>query len=217
MPSHTRKDYTRKIRPATPLLIGLALLLGVARAQTATDASELHTIKVEGHRAADPQRAPSSAVHVDGQELERQSVQRLEDLQQLTPDLDVAGSNEFETSVSIRGVGDGGGNEINVGMPSSVGLFLDGVYLSRPGMLAGDLLDIDGATVLPGPQGTLHGFNTTGGAVDIRTRAPSFQREGSIRQSFGQRGYVQTQGTCSGPLSETLAARISFSHTERDG
>ncbi|WP_437883854.1 TonB-dependent receptor [Pseudomonas sp. LRF_L74] len=201
-------------------LIGLALLPTLLPAAESTQAAEenrLKTVRVEADRAIDPQKTPSSSTAIDGKELEQQGIQRLEDLPQLAPGLDVAIVDPYDTRLTIRGIGDGGGTEINIGMPSSVGLFLDNVYLSRPGMLSNDLLDIDSATVLAGPQGTIYGYSTTGGAIDIRTRKPTFEPEGSFKQSFGQRGYTQTQGMLSGPLSETLAGRINFSHTERGG
>ncbi|MBD1597704.1 TonB-dependent receptor [Pseudomonas typographi] len=177
----------------------------------------LATVRVEGQRQADPQQPPASTRELSGQVLEQQGIYRLEDLQQLASGLDVAVVDPYDTRLTLRGVGDGGGSEINIGMPSSVGLFLDNVYLSRPGMLSNDLLDIERADVLSGPQGTLYGFNTTGGAIAIQSRKPTFTPQGSIRQSIGQRGYTQTQGMFSGPLSQTLAGRINLSHTEKGG
>ncbi|TBV04324.1 TonB-dependent receptor [Stutzerimonas kirkiae] len=211
-----------------PSLIYLAVALASTQGFAATTDTEektasdtaprLKTVRVEGQRQQqDPQRTPSAATVIAGEELLRQGIQSLEDLPQLAPGLDVAVVDPFDTRLTIRGIGDGGGTEINIGMPSSVGLFLDNVYLSRPGMLSNDLLDIENATVLAGPQGTLYGYSTTGGAIDIQTRKPTFEPEGSIRQSFGQRGHTQTQAMFSGPLSETLAGRINLSHSERGG
>lgn len=207
--------------PYLPLMTGvamghvLALSPAVALAEPAT--SQLATVQVQGARQADGQQPLASTQRLSGERLEQQGVYRLEDLQQVASGLDVANNDPFDTRLTIRGVGDGGGSEINIGMPSSVGLFLDNVYLSRPGMLSNDLLDIESAEVFSGPQGTLHGFNTTGGAIDIRSRKPTFTPEGSIRQSIGQRGYTQTQAMFSGPLSDTLAGRINLSHTEKGG
>jgi iron complex outermembrane receptor protein len=84
-------------------------------------------------------------------------------------------------------------------------------------MLSNDLLDIDSVNVLKGPQGTLYGFNTSAGAIDIRTRKPTFAPEYSLEQSVGQRGYVQSKLMASGALTDTLAGRINLSHTEKGG
>lgn len=196
----------------TALALSLAPTLSLADSST-----PLATVHVEGERQADAQQPPSSVRKLSGKTLEQQGIYRLEDLQQVASGLDVATVDAFDTRLTLRGVGDGGGTEINIGMPSSVGLFLDNVYLSRPGMLSNDLLDIDSAEVLSGPQGTLRGFNTTGGAIDIHSRKPTFTPEGSLRQSIGQRGYTQTQAMFSGPLTDTLAGRINLSHTEKGG
>lgn len=203
-----------------PLVTGIALgqaLAFTASAALADSNTQLATVQVEGVRQADAQQPPASIQKLSGKTLEQQGVYRLEDLQQLVSGLDVATVDPYDTRLTIRGVGDGGGSEINIGMPSGVGLFLDNVYLSRPGMMSNDLLDIESADVLSGPQGTLYGFNTTGGAIDIHSRKPTFTPEGSIRQSIGQRGYTQTQAMFSGPLTENLAGRINLSHTEKGG
>lgn len=179
--------------------------------------TQLQTVKVEAARTVDAQQPPASTRTLSGKTLEQQRIYRLQDLQQVASGLDIATVNSYDTRVTIRGVGDGGGSEINIGMPSSVGLFLDNVYLSRPGMLSNDLLDIDSANVFSGPQGTLFGYNTTGGAIDIHSRQPTFTPQGSVRQSLGSHGFTQTQGMLSGPLGDGWAGRINLSHTERGG
>ncbi|HAA38754.1 MAG TPA: TonB-dependent receptor, partial [Pseudomonas sp.] len=201
----------------TGMALGHTLVMAATPVMADDSDTRLATVQVEGVREADAQQPPSSVQKFSGKTLEQQGVYRLEDLQQVASGLDVSSIDAYDTRMTIRGVGDGGGTEINIGMPSSIGLFLDNVYLSRPGMMSNDLLDIESADVLSGPQGTLKGFNTTGGAVDIHTRKPTFTPEGSLRQSVGQRGYTQTQAMLSGPLTETLAGRINLSHTEKGG
>lgn len=192
----------------------------MANSQTAPETAKttaLKRVKVQAQRRAVTQQPPSVATVVDGKALEQQRIYRFEDLPQVAPGMDIAAADPLDTRVTIRGIGDGGGSEINIGMPSSVGLFLDGVYLSRPGMMSNDLLDIDSVSVLKGPQGTLYGANTTGGAVVINTRKPTFTPQRSMEQSFGQRGYVQTKLMASGALSDSWAGRIDLSHTEKGG
>jgi len=198
------------------IALGHTMVLSSAPASAAAE-QQLETVQVQGVRQTDVQQPPASTQRLSGNTLEQQGVYRLEDLQQIASGLEVTASDPFDTRLTVRGLGDGGGSEINIGMPSSVGLFLDNVYLSRPGMLSNDLLDIESAEVFSGPQGTLHGFNTTAGAIDIHSRKPTFTPEGSVSQSIGQRGYAQTQLMFSGPLTETLAGRINLSHTEKGG
>ncbi|WPO97562.1 TonB-dependent receptor [Pseudomonas sp. HR96] len=214
MKRHTPHKYFTLM---TGVALGHALIMAPAPALAQED-TRLDTVQVNGTAPqGDPQQPPASTQKLSGKTLEQQRIYRLQDLQQVASGLDVANVSAFDTRLTLRGVGDGGGSEINIGMPSSVGLFLDNVYLSRPGMLSNDLLDIESAEVLSGPQGTLKGFNTTAGAIDIHSRQPTFTPQGSIRQSFGQRGYTQTQAMFSGPLTDTLAGRINLSHTETGG
>lgn len=198
------------------IAFGQTALLGYAPSGAAAE-QQLDTVQVQGVRQVDAQQPPASTQKLTGKTLQQQGVYRLEDLQQIASGLEVTASDPFDTRLTIRGLGDGGGSEINIGMPSSVGLFLDNVYLSRPGMLSNDLLDIESAEVFSGPQGTLHGFNTTAGAIDIHSRKPTFTPEGSVSQSIGQRGYTQTQFMFSGALTDTLAGRVNLSHTEKGG
>ncbi|URG52939.1 TonB-dependent receptor [Pectobacterium quasiaquaticum] len=177
---------------------------------------QLKRVKVNAQRT--PVQPPTTLASViDGKTLEEERIYRFEELSQLVTGLDVDTVDVMDTTVTIRGIGDGGESGTNIGMPGSVGLFVDGVYLSRPGVISNDLLDIDSTRVLKGPQGAAYGFNTTGGAIDIRTRKPTFTPEYSLEQSFGQRGYLQSKLMASGPLSDHWAGRINLSRTERGG
>ncbi|WP_144114009.1 TonB-dependent receptor domain-containing protein [Paraburkholderia sp. BCC1886] len=192
-------------------------------AAVAETTTQLGTVTVSGTRTRikeDPQRAPTSSYRVTGNELQQQHVTSLADLQQLVPGLNVQTTDPSDTQITIRGVGDGGGQtsgEQNIGMPSSVAVYLDNVYLPRPGMLAGALADVDYVDVLSGAQGTLFGANSTGGVVDVHTPLPSFKPTGSESLSIGERGYVQNHTMFSGPISDTLAGRIDFTRGSSNG
>lgn len=166
--------------------------------------------------APDPQRAPTVAYAVDGRSLERQHIDALADLQQLVPGLNIEGSDLSDIQISIRGVGDGGG-EPNIGMASGVAVYLDNVYLARPGMLGGLLNDLASVSVLPGAQGTLFGANATGGVVDLHTRAPTFTPEAALRVAASQRGGQQVRAMWSGPLNADLAGRFTVLHSADEG
>ncbi|MEG0860141.1 MAG: TonB-dependent receptor [Pseudomonas sp.] len=177
--------------------------------------SQLKTVTVTARRREESaQDVPTPMSVLDGQALESQRIYRIQDLQQLVPSVNVAYMHARQSSVSIRGLGN---NPASDGLEGSVGLYLDNVYLGRPGMAVFDLMDIEQLEVLRGPQGTLFGKNTTAGVINISTRAPSFTPERSIETSVGEDGYFQTKGTLSGPLTETLAGRISAYRTRSDG
>ncbi|WP_095159427.1 TonB-dependent receptor [Pseudomonas sp. Irchel 3E13] len=177
--------------------------------------SQLKTVTVTARRREESaQDVPTPMSVLDGQALESQRIYRIQDLQQLVPSVNVAYMHARQSSVSIRGLGN---NPASDGLEGSVGLYLDNVYLGRPGMAVFDLMDIEQLEVLRGPQGTLFGKNTTAGVINISTRAPSFTPERSIETSVGEDGYFQTKGTISGPLSDTLAGRFSAYRTRNDG
>ncbi len=221
--------FTKKSLWLYPALIGCALVVPVNALAADNDKSEsatttpapasavqLKRVTVNARRAQSQPPATLASV-IDGQTLEQERLYRFEDLSQLVTGLDIDAVDAMDTTVTIRGIGDGGESGTNIGMPGSVGVFLDGVYLSRPGAVSNDLLDIDNIRVLKGAQGAGFGFNTTGGAIDIHTRKPTFKPEYSLEQSVGQRGYLQSRLMASGPLSEHWAGRINLSRTERDG
>ncbi|MGH8466339.1 MAG: TonB-dependent receptor, partial [Pseudomonas sp.] len=194
--------------PMALLLAGSAHWLPVQAAEAVKPAvqasdSQLKTVTVTARRREESaQSVPTPISVLDGQALESQRVYRIQDLQQLVPSVNVAYMHARQSSVSIRGLGN---NPASDGLEGSVGLYLDNVYLGRPGMAVFDLMDIEQLEVLRGPQGTLFGKNTTAGVINISTRAPSFTPERSIETSVGEDGYFQTTGTISGPLNETLA------------
>ncbi|KJK14541.1 TonB-dependent receptor [Pseudomonas sp. 2(2015)] len=206
--------------PLALLLAGSAHWLPAQAADSAkpevkASDSQLKTVTVTARRREESaQDVPTPISVLDGQALESQRVYRIQDLQQLVPSVNVAYMHARQSSVSIRGLGN---NPASDGLEGSVGLYLDNVYLGRPGMAVFDLMDIEQLEVLRGPQGTLFGKNTTAGVINISTRAPSFTPERSIETSVGEDGYLQTKGTLSGPLSETLAGRISAYRTRNDG
>ena len=188
---------------------------GTEEARQAQPATTLQTVTVTSRRRVEnSQDVPTAMSVLGGETLESQRIYRVQDLQQLVPSTNVAYVHARQSSVSIRGLGN---NPASDGLEGSVGLYLDNVYLGRPGMASFDLLDIEQLEVLRGPQGTLFGKNTTAGVINIGTRAPSFTPERSVEISGGEDGYFQARGTISGPLGETLAGRLSAYRTRDDG
>jgi outer membrane receptor protein involved in Fe transport len=111
-----------------------------------------------------------------------------------------------------------GNNPANDALESSVGVYLDDVYLGRPGMANVDLIDIDQVALLRGPQGTLFGKNTAAGVLNITTLAPSFTPGAIVEASVGNYDYNQVRASATGPLlDDTLAARLTVSRTYREG
>ena len=137
-------------------------------------------------------------------------------LQQVAPTLQVYSSNPRNTSVNIRGLGVPFGLTSD-GFEQGVGIYVDDVYNSRVAAATFDFLDVSQVEVLRGPQGTLYGKNTTAGAINITTNQPSFDFEGRAELSLGNLGLKQAKAAISGPLSDTVAARLAIASTSRRG
>lgn len=206
----------------TGVVLSFAFAFG-ARADTdvseaaddSSDGGGLAQVVVSARRRAEnAQDVPVPIAAASGAALDQAGVYRLEDLNTQFPSTNVEFSNPRQSSIAVRGLGN---NPANDALESSVGVYLDNVYLGRASMANQDLVDIDQVALLRGPQGTLFGKNTTAGVLNITTRAPSFTPDGEAEGSGGNYGYYQVRGAAGGPLDDTLAGRISASRTYRDG
>ena len=207
------------VRNGYPVGIVLLSCLGGAQGLSAAEAAPalvLDEVKVSArHREESAQQVPIALTVLDGEQLNDAGIYRTEDMQQRAPSLLVSAPNARYTSYGIRGLGS---SSFNDGIDGSVGVFLDGVYLGRQGMSLYDLVDLQRVEVLRGPQGTLYGKNTSAGAINISSRAPTFEPEGSAEVSFGEHGLRQYRGTVSGALVDgVLAGRLTGYDAERDG
>lgn len=137
-------------------------------------------------------------------------------LKELIPTVQFYSTNPRNSAINIRGLGAPFGLT-NDGIEPGGGLYIDGVFYARPAAATLDFLDVERIEVLRGPQGTLFGKNTTAGAINVTTRKPSFDPETDFELNFGNLGFVQAKGSISGPLVPTVAGRLSFSGTQRDG
>ena len=163
------------------------------------------------------QRTPSSVIALSGRDLESRSVTNLRSLQNFVPNLTFAPSQnvgEAAANVFIRGIGQ---EDFGVGAEAGVGFYVDGVYSARSlGMIA-NLLDVERIEVLRGPQGTLFGKDTIGGAINLISVAPqpAKERRASFIVGTGRRAELQT--VLNEPVSGALLLRFAFSIVSRDG
>ena len=116
--------------------------------------------------------------------------------------------------ITIRGIGD---YSRSVGQDARAGMYIDGVYVGRSYASNPDLEGIEVLEILRGPQGTLFGKNTVSGAVNITTRKPTQEFEGTVKADIGNYEYRKLSAYLSGPLSDTVAASLSIVDVERDG
>jgi iron complex outermembrane recepter protein len=182
-----------------------------------TGASDEAEIVVTARRRSETsQEVPLAISVIGGDHIDNTGSFNVGRLQQLTPTLQFYSSNPRNTAVNIRGIGVPFGLT-NDGIEQGVGIYVDDVYYSRVASATFDFLDVAQIEVLRGPQGTLYGKNTTAGAINITTRQPSFDFEGRAEVSIGNLGFKQAKAAISGPLSDTLAARLALSSTGRRG
>lgn len=190
---------------------------GQAAAPGETAAQPGEILVTARRRAEAVQDVPIAISVVTGDELERTGTYNVARLTQVQPSIQFYSTNPRNTSANIRGLGSPFGLT-NDGIEQGVGIYIDQVYNGRIASATFDFLDVERLEVLRGPQGTLYGKNTTAGAINITTRAPSFTPEGRVELSLGNYDFIQTKGSVSGPVvADKVAIRIAASATSRDG
>lgn len=166
------------------------------------------------------QDTPIAVSAFSGEILEDRQIQQTQDLERVTPSLQFkpAGQlsgNSASSVVFIRGVGQ---VDPTAAVDPGVGIYLDEVYLGRAVGGAIDFGDIDGVEVLRGPQGTLFGRNTIGGAILVRTRQPELGVfSGRVRARTGTDNLYEGFAAINIPIGQTVAARVSGGFRKRDG
>jgi iron complex outermembrane receptor protein len=181
-----------------------------------TGASDVAQIVVTARRESErAQDIPVAVAALPAKTLEQNRAYTLADVQTLVPSMVAFQSNARNSSIGIRGIGVSSAAD---GLDTTVGVYVDGVYLGRPGMALEDLIDVDQVEVLRGPQGTLFGRNAAAGVVNVTTKAPSFTPDLTVEGSYGNFNYEQVKASFSGPLVDGLvAARLTVFGTHRDG
>ncbi|MFZ0501190.1 MAG: TonB-dependent receptor [Steroidobacteraceae bacterium] len=182
---------------------------------TASSAILQEVIVTAQKRAQNEQDVPIAVIALSGPQLQDAGVTNIKNLTELTPGLTVTSTtSENSTTARIRGIGTVGDN---VGLESSVGVVIDGVYRPRNGVGFGDIGDIASIEVLEGPQGELFGKNNDAGIINIVTQRPSttFGVTGEITGgNFGDR---EISGSITGPIGDSSAFRLYAEYEKRDG
>lgn len=135
------------------------------------------------------------------------------DIADLISNMDIKGTlGGVNPVVTVRGIGL---NDFNANNNPSVGVYVDEVFLSSPAMLTARMFDVERVEVLKGPQGTLYGRNSTGGAINIINRKPTQEFDSYISLGKGNYDLLEIEAAVSGGISENAAARISISHKDQ--
>jgi iron complex outermembrane receptor protein len=206
---------------AGPALAQAAAPVAAASVTAAADAGVgLEEVIVTAQkRATNLQKTPIAISVMSSQDLEQRHVQSLEDLMDgSVPSLRVAPffARNSALTVGMRGVG----SMVDANQPArdqAVGVYLDGVYLGRAQGLGSALYDIDHIEVLRGPQGTLFGRNTEGGAISIVTRQPTGRFDMDAMAGFSNYNGYQAQAHVDLPSFHDVSIKFDGLITKRDG
>ncbi len=226
------KTDTATLRVGTA--IGVALLAAVppwqaplaAQEQPAEQATEtsddaIAEIVVTARKREERlQEIPIAITAVSAEQLESRGAVDLSDMQGLAPNLTLktgggTSGATFTPVISIRGIGQ---SDFTINTDPGVGIYLDGVYLGRSVGSVLDLADVERVEVLRGPQGTLFGRNTIGGAISLVSKAPDMDElTGTVSLTGGSRDFYQARATLNIPVSDQLAVRLAGVARQRDG
>ncbi|WP_010124354.1 TonB-dependent receptor [Sphingomonas sp. KC8] len=192
----------------------------MAHAQEATaNKGQLEEIVVTARRTAEAlQDTPVSITAFSQNFLDRQNIQQVDKIAQFTPNLVISRqpSSLTAASILIRGVGQ---TEPSAVAEPGVGMYLDGVYIARTGGAILDLVDLERVEVLRGPQGTLFGRNTIGGAVQLVSRKPTdeFGLEQKLGYGSFDSWYTKTTINTGFIGGSPFKATLSYLHRQKDG
>ncbi len=157
---------------------------------------------------------PISMSALGAEQIAQTGIRDLKSIADYVPNLHISQSNDFRSTVSIRGVG---AQSRNIGFDARVGVYVDGVYMGQSPALNQELLDLDRVEVLRGPQGTLFGKNTVAGAINLVTKKPSDEFSGEASADFGNLDYKEFKGMVNLPISDKIFTKFSVSKADRDG
>ena len=201
-------------RHALSLSIATASIFPAVHSQ----AEALQEIVVTARKQVESlQSTPVAVSAMDQEQMRIAQIIDITDVQRTAPNLAIssggpgAASNVF---VGIRGQNSLGGTLTS---DPAIGIYVDGIYVSRPTASLTDMIDVQRVEVLRGPQGTLFGRNTTGGALSVTSNTPTDILEGSLQVELGNYDHREVTGVLNMPLNENLAARIAVQHSEHDG
>ena len=198
-----------------PLCLAIAAITSNALAQSERPVFEEVLVTAE-KRTESLQDLSQAVTALTAENLDNRQLATFVDLSAVAPGVNIAKNEGFKTVITIRGVG----NEANqnaIANPS-VSYHLDGIYVASPFALQTDFLDLERIEVLRGPQGTLFGQNSTGGAINVITQAPTMDEVyGKADLTVGDYDLLRARAAVNVPVSETFAARMSVQSNQHEG
>lgn len=221
MKSPSKILFAKMLSTASAAALGMGAFAAPSFAQEAeADTSVgLEEIIVTARKVAENlQDVPVAVTAFTGDDLAKQNIQKVENIANFTPGLRMVQGQSTPTALNIALRGQVQ-TDILVTLDPSVGTYVDGVYWARAYGLNSNLLDIQSVQVLKGPQGTLFGRNTTGGALLINSNDPNLDDfSGKLAVTYGRFNEFETTGVLNAPIIPgKVALRLAGTRLKRDG
>ncbi|MDR3507443.1 MAG: TonB-dependent receptor [Caulobacteraceae bacterium] len=198
-----------------------ALLGGVDAAQAQTQAGSSapqvqEVVVTAQRRSQNLQEVPVSVQALSGKELQTAGIKSTQDLGQMTPNVTIISpiGQGNQPLITIRGIGL---NDFDTNNAGPNGVYVDDVYISAPSAQSFAVFDLAQVQVLKGPQGTLYGRNTSGGAVVFTSNKPTDYFTGDLHLEYGAFNTLQVAGAVGGPIASNLSGRVSVVVNHSDG
>jgi len=215
-------------RPSPVALAAVAALLAGAsagahaqaaapapEASASAPAGDVQVIEVTAQgRKQEVQKVPISLQLVGPEEIAKSGAVNLSQVADFVPGLSVDASQPTQPSYALRGLGNG---DFGIGTDAPVGVYVNGIYTGKTGGAMLNFNDVKRIEVLKGPQGTLFGRNSAGGAISIVTNDPDGQHTASGLVRVGNYGTVHAEGVLNQPLGEDFSIRLSAVGEKSDG
>ncbi|MBI1199765.1 MAG: TonB-dependent receptor [Phenylobacterium sp.] len=197
--------------------LGGLCVAGLGAAEAAEAPSTVEELVVTAQKRSERlQDVPIAITALGAKQLKDQHVSNILDLNGLSPSLSIkTDDNAANPKIFIRGVGL---NDFNPNTAAPVAIYVDGVYIGSPLAQMGQFFDLERIEVLRGPQGTLYGRNTTGGAVNVVSRRPTQAFTADASAEYGRFNAIALEGGVGGPLvKDVLAFRVAGAGNWDDG
>jgi len=189
----------------------------MAQDDEADNARRLGTVNVTAQRVEENlQDTPVAVTALSTEQIEDKQVLNIRDLTAHVPNINIATNTGTASAARIflRGVGE---DESRGAVDQAVGIYVDGVYIGRSVGSLFDVVDLESIEVLRGPQGTLYGRNTIGGAIKLTSVKPQFENSGKVGATFGNYNRQEFKATGNIQLGDRTAARVTAFSRTRDG
>jgi len=212
----TERDCTLR-RQVSRILVSSMALASSAMAQEAPRSGLEEVVVTAQRREESLQDAPIAITALSDEQLELRGITDFGAVAAATPSMSLTPYPSSTNTLILYMRGQGVADSMQITSDGSVALYQDGFYISRPQLSTFDLADIDRVEVLRGPQGTLYGRNTTGGAVNLISKRPSGELDFKQELSMGDREYFRTLSALDLPEWHGLRTKFTYLYSRKDG